>query len=138
MSNKYHYDVLNCHYCKGAKNDNGSIEYGTTVKALVGLVSMDMSPEGETSKIRADGIDYIVYTSNNGYTGTLNFVKVDDEFRKDCMAEKVDETTGILLLIVMSDEISPSIQSSALMPARRSVALSGNDSGAFMTIRGDV
>lgn len=95
MSNKYHYDVLNCHYCKGTKNDDGSIEYGNTVKPLVGLVSMDMSPEGETSKIRADGIDYIVYTSNNGYTGTLNFVKVDDDFRKDCMAEKVDETTGI-------------------------------------------
>ena len=96
MSNKYHFDVLNCHYCKGTRQDNGSVEFGNEVKALHGLISMDMSPEGETKKLRADGIDYIVYTSNNGYSGTLNFVKIDEDFRKDCMAEAVDETTGMM------------------------------------------
>ena len=47
------------------------------------------------SKIRADGIDYIIYASNNGYTGTLNFVQVSDQFKVDNLAEKVDLTTGI-------------------------------------------
>lgn len=93
--NKYHYDVKNCHYCPGTKNDDGSITFGDTVKALYGLISMDMGAEGEISKIRADGIDYIVICSNNGYSGNLNFVQVSDEFRKDCLGEKVDELTGI-------------------------------------------
>lgn len=96
MANKYHYDVMNCHYAKGTKSNDGTIDYSQAVqKSLPGLVSMDMSPEGETNKIRADGIDYIVYTSNNGYSGKLNFVMIDQEFRQDCMAEVVDESTGM-------------------------------------------
>lgn len=93
--NKYHYDVKNCHYCPGVLNEDGSVTYGEAVKEIYGLVSMEMSAEGETSKIRADGCDYIVLVSNNGYNGTLNFVKVSDEFKIDCLAEKVDEKTGI-------------------------------------------
>lgn len=93
--NKYHYDVKNCHYCPGTRNDDGTVTFtGTPVKEL-GLMSMDMSAEGDTTKIRADGIDYIVIMSNNGYTGTLNFVKISDQFRKDCLNEKADTTTGM-------------------------------------------
>lgn len=93
--NKYHYDVKNCHYCPGTRNDDGSVTFETTVKPLYGLQSMEMSAEGDTSKIRADGLDYIVITSNNGYGGTFKFVKVDDQFKVDCLSEVVDETTGI-------------------------------------------
>lgn len=93
--NKYHYDVKNCHYCPGTRNDDGSVTFETTVKPIYGLQSMEMSAEGDTSKIRADGVDYIVITSNNGYSGTFNFVKVDDQFKVDCLSEVVDETTGI-------------------------------------------
>ena len=93
--NKYHFDVKNCHYCVGTRNDDGSITFGSTVKTLPGLQSMEMSPEGDVSKVRADGIDYIVITSNNGYSGTLKFVKVDEDFKLDCLNEKIDETTGI-------------------------------------------
>ena len=42
-----------------------------------------------------DGIDYIVFCSNNGYSGDLNFVKIDDDFKKDVLNEKVDDVTGI-------------------------------------------
>lgn len=93
--NKYHYDVKNCHYCTGVRNDDGTIQFGDTVKPLQGLQSIEMSPEGDVSKVRADGIDYIVIASNNGYSGTLKFVKVDEDFRIDCLNEKNDETTGI-------------------------------------------
>ena len=70
MGNKYHYDVKNCHYCKGTRNDDGTVTFEKEVKRLPGLQSIEMSPEGDVSKIRADGIDYIVITSNNGYSGT--------------------------------------------------------------------
>ncbi len=93
--NKYHYDVKNCHYCPGTRNDDGTVIFESTVKPLYGLQSMEMSAEGDTSKIRADGLDYIVITSNNGYSGTFKFVKVDDQFKVDCLSEVVDETTGI-------------------------------------------
>lgn len=93
--NKYHYDVKNCHYCPGTRNDDGTVTFESTVKPLYGLQSMEMSAEGDTSKIRADGLDYIVITSNNGYSGTFKFVKIDDQFKVDCLSEVVDETTGI-------------------------------------------
>lgn len=93
--NKYHYDVKNCHYCPGEWNEDGTITYEEAVKPVYGLISMDMGPEGDTSRVRADGHDYIVIVSNNGYSGNLNFVKVPDEFREDCLSEKRDEKTGI-------------------------------------------
>ena len=93
--NKYHYDVKNCHYCPGDWNDDGTITFEEAVKALPGLQSIEISPEGDISKVRADGIDYIVVASNSGYSGTLKFVKVDDDFKVDCMNEMADETTGI-------------------------------------------
>lgn len=93
--NKYHYDVKNCHYCTGTRNDDGTITFGSEVKREPGLMSMDMGAEGEVTKIRADGIDYLVLSSNNGYSGTLNFVKVSDQFRQDCLSEIADEKTGI-------------------------------------------
>lgn len=93
--NKYHYDVKNCHYCPGDWNDDGTITFEETVKALLGLQSMEMSPEGDVSKIRADGIDYIVIASNSGYSGTLKFIQIDEEFKIDCLNEVADEATGI-------------------------------------------
>lgn len=93
--NKYHYDVKNCHYCPGTRNDDGTITYEETVKPLHGLRSMEMSAEGDLTKIRADGIDYLVITSNDGYSGNFTFVKVDDTFKTDCLGEIVDEKSGI-------------------------------------------
>ncbi len=95
VKNKYHYDVKNGHYCKGIQKEDGTIEFGNEIKPLPGLMSIDMGAEGETSKTRADGTDYIVIVSNNGYTGTLNFVKVPEDFKADCLGETRDEATGI-------------------------------------------
>lgn len=96
MANKYRYDVKNCYYCPGKRNADGSITFDETrIRQESGLQSIDMQAEGDISKIRADGIDYIIIASNNGYTGTLNFVKISDQFRQDCLAETVDITTGI-------------------------------------------
>jgi len=96
MPNKYRYDVKNCYYCPGTRNADGSITFDETrIRQEPGLQSIDMQAEGDISKIRADGIDYIIIASNNGYTGTLNFVKISDQFRQDCLAETADITTGI-------------------------------------------
>lgn len=56
---------------------------------------MEMSPEGDVSKVRADGLDYLVISSNNGYSGTQKFVQIDDTFKIDCLNEVADEKSGI-------------------------------------------
>lgn len=96
MPNIYHYDVKNCYYIPGVRNEDGTVTFDASrVRQEKGLMSMEMQANGETSTIRADGIDYIVFSSNNGYTGTLNFVQISDQFRQDNLAEKVDISTGI-------------------------------------------
>lgn len=92
--NKMHYDLKNVHYVPGRIQSDGTIVYSKPVR-IPGAMSMDISAEGETTKIRADGIDYIVNTSNNGYSGSITFVKVPDNFRRDCLAEKIDTVNGI-------------------------------------------
>lgn len=95
MANKWHYDVKNCYYCVGTRNDDGTITFSGTPVREPGLMSMDLAPQGEVGKIRADSIDYIIFASNNGYDGDLNFVKISDHFRQDVLNEQIDETTGI-------------------------------------------
>lgn len=96
VKNKYHFDVMNCVAMFGAKQDDGSIDYSDPeVMELPGLRSFESSANGETSKIRADGIDYIVVNSNNGYDLTLNFVQIPDEFKVKALNEVVDLATGI-------------------------------------------
>lgn len=92
--NKYHYDLKNVHYAKGTKNEDGTITYAPPVR-IPGAMSMDISAEGDTSKIRADGTDYIVVVSNNGYSGNVTFVQVPDNFKQDCLSEEIDETNGL-------------------------------------------
>ena len=94
MANKYHYDVKNCYYAVATKGAGGVLTYETPV-AIPGLVSMDMGAEGDQLKIRADGIDYLVLNSNNGYSGTLNFVQIPDSFKAAVLGEVADTTTGI-------------------------------------------
>lgn len=95
-SNVYHYDVKNCYYVPGTRNEDGSVTFDNSkATAEKGLMSMEMQAQGDVEKIRADGIDYIVFASNNGYTGTLNFVQISDQFKLDNLGEKKDLTTGI-------------------------------------------
>lgn len=96
MPNIYHYDVKNCYYIPGVRNVDGSVTFDNEkVRQEPGLRSMEFQAQGDMNTIRADGIDYIVVASNNGYTGTLNFVQISDEFKRDNLGETQDELTGI-------------------------------------------
>lgn len=92
--NKVHYDLVDVHYAKAIINDDQTVSYGA-LKRLKGSVSIELSAEGEQFIQRADGIDYYVVTSNNGYTGTLSMVEVPEDFKIDCLGEIVDTATGL-------------------------------------------
>ena len=94
--NKYHYDVKNCHYIPGVQNNDGTVTFDKTkARQEPGIRSIEFAPQGDVQKIRADGIDYIVVPSNEGYELTANFVQLSDQFRQDLLAEVKDETSGI-------------------------------------------
>lgn len=84
-TNKVHYDLSNVHF---APITDGA--YDTPIK-LGGAISMDLSAEGETGKLRADGTDYYVYNSNNGYSGDLNFALIPEVFRIEALGEELTE-----------------------------------------------
>ena len=102
MGNKYHYDVLNCHYFKGTRAADGSITFATPAVALPGLMSFEGTVEGDVTKIRADGVDYLVLASPTGGSLTLNFVMIPDQFKQDCMCEAVN-SIGLHYLDVNKD-----------------------------------
>lgn len=96
MANKYHFDVKNCYYCPGERNADGTITFDKEkIRHEPGLRSIEFAPNGETTKIRADGIDYIVASSNNGYDITATFVQISDQLKVDLLGEVKDESTGI-------------------------------------------
>ena len=92
--NKYHYDLKNVHYAKGTKQEDGTITYDVP-KRMPGAMSMDISAEGDTTPIRADGTNYLVIVSNNGYSGSITMVQVNDDFKQDCLGEQVDTANKI-------------------------------------------
>lgn len=92
---QYHYDVKNCVAFFGVKQDDGSIDYSQAEPVkLPGLRSFEASANGELKKIRADGIDYITVSSNNGYDLKLNFVMIDEAFKRSALGEKADAQGG--------------------------------------------
>ncbi len=91
--NKAHYDLIDVHYAKLTVNDDHTFSFGKP-KRLRGSVGLELSAEGESITKRADGIDYYVAKSNNGYTGTLSMIEVPEEFKIDCLGEIVDTATG--------------------------------------------
>lgn len=92
--NKVHYDLIDVHYAKLELQEDGTPIYGVP-KKLPGSVSIELSAEGEQIIQRADGIDYYVATSNNGYSGTLNVLDTPSNFKIDCLGEYIDEATGV-------------------------------------------
>lgn len=86
--NKVHYDLINVYFAPITVGEDGAVTFGPPVREP-GAISMDMSPVGESGKLRADGIDYYVYHSNGGYEGDLTFAQVSEQFRRTYLGEEL-------------------------------------------------
>ena len=95
--NKVHYDLVDVHVASLTLDlENGTVSFGTP-KALLGSISMDLSAQGEQVKLRADGMDYYVTNSNNGYSGNLNLAMVPDWFRQEYLGDTLSEKDKVLV-----------------------------------------
>ena len=95
MANKVKYGLSNVYYAK-ATIDSSNVATYTTPVAWPGAVNLSLSAEGDTTKFRADNIDYWVGQSNNGYSGDFESALIPDSFRKDILGY-IEGTGGILI-----------------------------------------
>ena len=93
--NKVHYDLDDVHIAPlTLTGDEAS--WGEP-KRLYGAISMDLSSEGDTTKLRADGTDYYVSVANNGYTGDLSLAMVPDWFKEAFLGHMITEQDKVLV-----------------------------------------
>lgn len=94
-TNKVHYDLTNVYIAKMLTD--GDEPTWEIPKRMYGAISMDLSAQGDTYKLRADGIDYYVSVSNNGYEGDVNFAMIPDWYRQDILGETLSEKDKVLV-----------------------------------------
>lgn len=94
--NRVKFGLKNVHYAPITTAEDGTITFGTP-KKHPGAVNLSMDAQGDQSTFYADDIAYYVTTANDGYSGTLEMARITDDFRKDILQYKEDETTHVLM-----------------------------------------
>lgn len=84
--NKVKYGLKNVHYAPGVINADGSATY-EPFRPWPGAVNMTRDAQGDTTKFRADNVDYWVGQSNNGYEGDYECALIPDDFRTSVLGE---------------------------------------------------
>lgn len=94
-SNKVHYDLIDVHVAPLTIVE-GVASFGTP-EPLKGAISMDLAAQGDTIKLRADGMNYYVTESNDGYSGNLNMAMVPDWFKAKYLGHTVSDKDKVLV-----------------------------------------
>lgn len=95
-NNKVKYGLKNVWYAVATIDEaTNTATYGTP-KRWLGGVSLSLEAQGETTKFRADNIDYWVGTSNNGYSGDLESALIPESFKVDVMGD-IEDSNGVLV-----------------------------------------
>lgn len=88
------YGICNVHYAKITNSGlSGTYTYDTP-KKLEGAVSITISPIGESTSLYGDNVELMEIATNGGYDGTISFLNINNDFRKDILGEIVD-TAGV-------------------------------------------
>ena len=94
-NNKVHYDLTNVHMAP--MNATGENPTWGDFHRVHGAISVDLAAQGDTVKLRADGIDYYVSKSNNGYEGDLNLAMITDWIRINVLGETLSAADKVLV-----------------------------------------
>lgn len=92
--NKVNFGLSNVYYAK-ATYSGGVVSYGTP-KHIAGGVSLSLTADSTANDFYADNIKYWRSSASQGYTGTIEFAKLTEDFRKDILGETVD-ANGVIM-----------------------------------------
>lgn len=94
--NKVRYGLKNVYYAVATIDENTNTATYGTPKPWLGGVSLSLDQQGDTTKFRADNIDYWVGTSNNGYSGDLESALIPETFKIDVLGD-LEDANGVLV-----------------------------------------
>ena len=128
MSNKVKYGLKNVYYAVATVDEDNKATYATPV-AIKGAVNLSLDAQGDTTKFRADNMNYWIGQSNNGYDGDFEVALIPDSFKKDVLGYKQD-ADGALYEVDIVDNVSITANSNQLVEWNVSVP-ENLDGGVF-------
>ena len=94
MANKVNFGLSNVYYAK-ATESGGAVSYGTP-KHIPGAVSLSLSADSNANDFFADNIRYWRSSASQGYSGTIEFAMLTEDFRADILGETTD-ANGVIM-----------------------------------------
>lgn len=90
MANKVSFGLSQVHVAFQTENGFGAPQ------AITGAVSLSTDAAGDQTEVYADNIPWFVQFKNNGYTGTLEMMKIEDEILAPMIGSYIDANGGLV------------------------------------------
>lgn len=95
MSNKVQFGLSNVHFALVTIGEDGTVTFGIPHKHP-GAVNLTLDPGDSSTPFYADNIIFYTSSSNQGYTGSMEFAILDEWFRTNVLKE-IKDANGVLV-----------------------------------------
>ena len=95
--NKVRFGLKNVYYAKLTESSDNSNNVFATPVAVPGAVSMTIDSNATDGTFYADNVSYYKTFANNGYTGTLEMARINDQMMKDIFNWSMDSSAKTLI-----------------------------------------